>query len=97
MYQARQCADCPLKSRCVPGKSKLRNIYRDEYDAVRKRTADRLESEAGKKAYSRRWPVAEGRFGVIKSVLGVRQFLLRGASEGGDGVDLDGGRRTTSR
>jgi hypothetical protein len=83
VYQSRQCAECPLKSRCVPGKSKLRNIYRDEYDAVRKRTADRLESEVGKKAYSRRWPVAEGRFGVIKSVLGVRQFLLRGLAKVG--------------
>jgi len=83
VYQSKQCAECPLKSRCVPGKSKLRNIYRDEYDAVRKRTADRLEREAGKKAYSRRWPVAEGRFGVIKSVLGVRQFLLRGLAKVG--------------
>lgn len=83
VYQARQCSDCPLRSRCVPGKSKARSIYRDEYDAVRKRTADRLESEVGKKAYSRRWPVAEGRFGVIKAVLGVRQFLLRGLAKVG--------------
>jgi hypothetical protein len=78
VYQGRHCPDCPLKSRCVPGKGKVRRIYQDEYDAVRKRTAERIGSEAGKKAYSRRWPVAEGRFGMIKSVMGVRQFMLRG-------------------
>ena len=78
VYRGQECAGCELKSRCVPGKSEARSIYQDEYDAVRKRAADRLGTEAGKKAYSRRWPVAEGRFGVIKSVMGVRQFLLRG-------------------
>jgi hypothetical protein len=83
VYQGKQCGDCPLKSRCVPAKSKARSIYRDEYDAVRKRAADRLESEAGQQAYRRRWPVAEGRFGVIKAVLGVRQFLLRGLAKVG--------------
>jgi transposase len=83
VYQGKECGDCPLKSRCVPGKSEVRRIYQDEYDAVRKRAADRLGSEAGKKSYSRRWPVAEGRFGVIKSVMGVRQFLLRGMKKVG--------------
>lgn len=83
VYQGKQCGDCPLKNRCVPGKRKARSIYRDEYDAVRKRAAERLESEAGQQAYRRRWPVAEGRFGVIKAVLGVRQFLLRGIKKVG--------------
>jgi SAM-dependent methyltransferase len=83
VYQGKQCGDCPLKGRCVPAKSKARSIYRDEYDAVRKRTAERLESEAGQQAYRRRWPLAEGRFGVIKAVLGVRQFLLRGIEKVG--------------
>lgn len=78
VYRFGACGECPLKSRCVPGKATVRSINRDEYDGVRQRMADRLKSEAGKKAYARRWPVAEGRFGVIKSVMGVRQFLLRG-------------------
>jgi len=78
--RGQECAGCELKSRCVPGKSEARSIYQDEYDAVRKRAADRLGTEAGKKAYSRRWSrrAGKGRFGVIKSVMGVRQFLLRG-------------------
>ena len=81
VYQGRQCVICPLRSRCVAGKSKARSVYRDEYDEARKRAQDRLQSEAGKKAYNQRWPVAEGRFGVIKSVIGMRQFLLRGLAK----------------
>jgi hypothetical protein len=40
--------------------------------------AHRLRTQAGKKPYALRKPVPEPVFGIIKSVLGFRQFLLRG-------------------
>jgi len=38
----------------------------------------RMASEAGRAAYRRRAPLVEGAQGILKAVLGVRQFLLRG-------------------
>lgn len=42
------------------------------------RMAQRLQSEQGKLVYARRKCTVEPVFGIIKSVLGFRQFLLRG-------------------
>jgi hypothetical protein len=38
----------------------------------------RLETKEGKKRYALRKQIPEPVFGIIKSVLGFRQFLLRG-------------------
>ncbi len=38
----------------------------------------RLPTPEGKKLYGRRKHIAEPVFGIIKSVMGFRQFLLRG-------------------
>jgi len=77
IYECSACADCPLRCRCLSGQVKMRQVYRGQYEAVYQRVAERLNSEAGKQAYHRRWCV-ERLFGVVKSILGVRQFLLRG-------------------
>ena len=61
VYECGSCAGCPLANRCLQGRTKARRIMRDEYDDVRERAAERLKTEAGKEAYSRRagtgrWP-----------------------------------------
>jgi len=43
-----------------------------------KRMAHRLKTKAGRDAYALRKQTVEAVFGIIKSVLGFRQFLLRG-------------------
>jgi len=40
--------------------------------------AAKVHSQAGRNVYGQRRYVAESPFGVIKAVMGVRQFLLRG-------------------
>ena len=51
----------------------------DEPDAARSQAlAHRLATPHGKKLYARRKHTPEPGFGIIKSVLGFRQFLLRG-------------------
>jgi hypothetical protein len=55
-----------------------RTVTRDEYEEVRARTASRMATEAGRKLYNQRPHIAETTFGLLKRVMGLRQFLLRG-------------------
>ena len=75
----RACAGCPLASVCLSPRSKRgRTITRDQYEEVRERTAARMRSESGREIYRQRSRIAETPFGIIKSIMGLRQFLLRG-------------------
>jgi transposase len=79
VYQCSSCAGCPLAAACLSKQARHgRTITRDEYEEVRERTAARMASERGKKVYSRRLHVGETPFAVIKAVMRLRQFLLRG-------------------
>ena len=79
MYRCEGCAGCPLASACLSGQSQRgRTITRDEYEEVRERTASRMQSESGRAIYNQRSRIAETPFGIIKSIMGLRQFLLRG-------------------
>jgi hypothetical protein len=79
VYRCRSCTDCPLAWACLSPQSKAgRTVTRDGYEEVRKRTAARMSSESARKLYNQRPRIAETTFGIIKSIMGVRQFLLRG-------------------
>jgi transposase len=78
IYQCGCCAGCPLAARCLPKKAKRRRLCRDEYEKNRERMARRMKSEQGREQYRRRSHVAETPFAVLKSRMGLRQFLLRG-------------------
>jgi hypothetical protein len=79
IYRGEGCAGCPLASVCLSGKSQRgRTITRDEHEEVRERTASRMRSESGQAIYNQRSRIAETPFGIIKSIMGLRQFLLRG-------------------
>lgn len=81
VYQCGQCHQCPLASQCLRKNQTQRRVYRDEYDAVRERATARIQTPAGKETYSQRMAVAESPFGIIKNVMNVRQFLLRGINK----------------
>ncbi len=79
VYRSGACEGCPLAAACLSPKSKGgRTITRDQFTAVRERTAARLAGEAGRALYRQRPWIAETPFGILKSVMGIRQFLLRG-------------------
>jgi transposase len=79
VYRCEACAGCPLASACVSPKSKGgRTITRDEYEEVRERTAARMSSPEGRQRYKQRPRIAETPFGILKAIMGIRQFLLRG-------------------
>jgi transposase len=79
VYRCEACAGCPLAATCLSPQSKRgRTITRDQYEEVRERTATRMASESARELYNQRPRIAETTFGIMKLVMGLRQFLLRG-------------------
>jgi len=79
VYRCGACAGCPLAAHCVSSRNQGgRTITRDEYEPLRERTASRMASPAGRKVYNQRSHLAETPFAILKRVMGIRQFLLRG-------------------
>ena len=82
IYRCHHCEGCPLAKACLSPTSKHgRTITRDGYEGERQRVAKRMASAAGRELYNQRPRIAETPFGIIKSIQGVRQFLLRGLSK----------------
>jgi len=78
VYKCPSCAGCGLAEDCLSGQAKRRTVSHDQYEDVRQAAAARLKTKSGKQAYARRAHLAETPNAVIKQVLGLRQFLLRG-------------------
>jgi transposase len=80
-YRCGGCDGCPLKERCVPRDSVARLIDRDEHEPLREAMDVRMRSEEARRRRGLRSHLAEGTFAVLKQVMGVRQFLLRGLAK----------------
>ncbi len=79
VYRCADCASCPLSAACLSPQSQHgRTVTRDPYEEVRERTAARMATESARQLYNQRPRIAETTFGILKSVMGLRQFLLRG-------------------
>ena len=81
LYRCGQCVGCPLRPECVQGKTKYRTVSRDEYEPLREAMDARMKTPEGRKRSSRRTWIAETPFAVLKGLLGLRQFLLRGLAK----------------
>lgn len=78
VYKCAACEGCGLATDCLSGHSKRRMVSHDQHEPFRQAAAARLKTESGKKTYARRAHLAETPNAVIKQVMGLRQFLLRG-------------------
>ena len=78
VYRCHSCAGCGLATACLADRAKVRTVSHDQHEPLRREAAARLKTESGKKAYARRAHLAETPNAVIKQVMGLRQFLLRG-------------------
>ena len=79
VYRCADCAGCALAGECLDPKAKRgRTVQRDEYEPLREKMAAKMQTPQGKAVYNQRMHVAETPFAIIKSILGVRRFLLRG-------------------
>lgn len=79
IYRCAECGGCPLAAACISGRNKQgRTIQRDQYEERREQLAARMAQPAARELYNQRPRIAETTFGIVKSVMGLRQFLLRG-------------------
>lgn len=75
---ARDCRGCPLRAECLSARASRRELYVSAHAALARRMAERMDTDEGRWAMRQRKQTVELVFGVMKSVLGLRQFLLRG-------------------
>jgi transposase len=79
IYACKGCEGCPLSGECLDPKAKRgRTVGRDAHEPARERMFAKMQTEKGKKTYHRRMHIGETPFAVIKGILEVRRFLLRG-------------------
>jgi transposase len=79
IYACKDCSGCPLAAECLDARAKHgRTVTRDGYEPLRERMSAKLQTEAGRQTYNRRMHIGETPFAIIKGILGVRRFLLRG-------------------
>jgi hypothetical protein len=80
-YRCPSCLGCPLATRCLAEKAPVRELERDVHEPLREAMDARMRSEQGRNVYSRRAWMGEYAQGILKSVMGMRQFLLRGLAK----------------
>jgi len=78
VYRSASCAGCALAATCLRKTGKLRTVRRDQYEGHRDRLARRMLDEENQEKYGKRFWMGEVPFAHIKTVMGLRQFLLRG-------------------
>lgn len=79
VYRGKSCEGCPLSAACRKDDAKQgRSISRDVHEERREGMARKMATAEAKAVYRRRLHAAETPFGIIKHVMKVRQFLLRG-------------------
>lgn len=79
-YACDECAGCPLLNLCKshPESPTGRTITHDEYEPERRRQHERMRDEKAKQRYLRRSHIAETPYAVLKTMMDLRRFLLRG-------------------
>jgi len=79
-YRTAACTGCPLAAQCIKGKG-ARSITRDQYENLREAADQRMATPEGKAVYKQRSPGIEGVFAIIKAILGIRRFSVRGLAK----------------
>jgi hypothetical protein len=78
VYKKKNCAGCPLATRCLQPDSTTRSIEVSEHQGLVLAMRERMSSDEGKAAYALRRQSAEPVFGIVKWPMAFRSFLLRG-------------------
>ncbi len=76
--EAAACAGCPFAAQCLKKGRRTRTVERGPDDAVREAMAAQGRTPAGAALYRQRKGIVEPVFGILKEVLGFRQFSRRG-------------------
>ncbi len=76
LYRASGCLVCSLQALCVGNALGLRQIYRDEQEALAEQMSRRLQQARARARLKRRRETVEPAIGNVKSNLGFRRFSL---------------------
>lgn len=76
-YFGANCGECPFRSECA-GEHRRKVITGDDYEAERRRMAEKMRSEEGKEEYKKRKETVERPFGNIKHNLKVMWAKMAG-------------------
>jgi transposase len=87
IYVCKECHGCPLGDLCRknPQSKKGREVIRDIYDPHRDKHRKKMQTQEAKDANARRSHYGETQFAIMKGLIGIRRFLLRGI----DGVNQE--------
>jgi transposase len=79
IYQAEasDCAGCPLKARCVRGRSGARTVRRQEHEDLIEGLKARMDTPEAKRKYRDRCCTVERRFADLKTHRGLQRFSGR--------------------
>jgi hypothetical protein len=80
VYVCKDCHGCPLADLCRknPNAKKGREVFRDIYEVYREKQREAMRTEAFQQGNRRRSHYGETQFAIMKHVIGIRRFLLRG-------------------
>lgn len=79
VYRCRDCSGCPLIELCQRNDTKGgRTVGRDLHENRRQKHAEKMATAEAKARYSTRFHSAEAPIGILKHLMHLRQFLLRG-------------------
>ena len=79
IYGCKECQGCPLAEQCLDPKAKRgRTVTRDGHEPARERMHAKMQTATGQQTYNQRMHIGETPFAIIKGILDVRRFLLRG-------------------
>ena len=82
VYRSEACEDCPWSSDCRSEKAKRgRSVSRDEHAKRREEFAEKMSHAESQEIYAKRFHAAETPFGILKQIMNLRQFLLRGLAK----------------
>jgi transposase len=76
IYQAdpADCKECPMKDRCVHGRSGARTVRRQPHEDLIDKMRDRIKTSEGKALYRQRGCTVERRFADMKSFRGAQRI-----------------------
>jgi transposase len=79
VYRSADCSGCPLIDQChKEGTQRGRSVSRDIHEKRRREHARKMATAEAKARYAKRFHTAEVPFALIKEILNLRRFLLRG-------------------
>jgi len=81
VYRSESCAGCPVASKCLHGKSKIKQIHRAHREELAEDMARKLLAAEAKLRMKQRATSVEPVFGNIKHNLGFRRFSLAGLTQ----------------